>query len=168
MMLRQAQHEELAKAVAFARRVVGLPWRENGYGPEAYDCWGLARACQKEVFCRDLPIIDYPSTIRAIVETIEEHDVRDAWPEMPSPAHGDVVTMTQSKHPHHVGTWLALDGGRVLHATQREGVMCCSLHQLKLEGFRGLRFHRYVPRQAETTNCQAEAPIRQAQGEELS
>lgn len=128
----------------FIARVIGLPWRENGYGPDAYDCWGLARACQRDVFGRDLPIIDYPSTIRALVKTMEDHDVRDAWPEVAQPGHGDIVTMTASIHPHHVGTWLALNGGIVLHTTAKEGVMCSSLHHLRLEGFRGLRFHRYA------------------------
>ena len=137
---------ELAAAAGFARRVVGLPWKENGYGPDAYDCWGLARACQREVFGRELPIIDYPSTIRAIVRIIESHEINDDWPQVETPAHGDVVTMTNSRHPHHIGTFLALDGGRVLHATEREGVMCCSIAQLKLAGFRGLKFHRYAPR----------------------
>jgi hypothetical protein len=133
----------LRLAQAFARDAVGKPWRENGIGPDAYDCWGLARACQRIVFDHTLPIIDYPSTIRALVETIEHHEIRDGWPEVATPGHGDLVTMTQSQHPHHIGTFLALDGGRVLHATKHEGVMCCTLVQLKLEGFRGLRFHRY-------------------------
>jgi len=135
-------------ARAFANGAIGKPWRENGAGPEEYDCWGLARACQKIVFGRELPIIDYPSTMRAVVETIEDHEIHDAWPEVEKPEHGDLVTMTQSQHPSHIGTYLALDGGRVLHATKREGVLCCTLMQLKLEGFRKLRFHRYRARTA--------------------
>lgn len=130
-------------AAEFVQRVIGLPWRENGYGPDAYDCWGLARACQREVFGRDLPVIDYPSTLRAIVRMMEDHTVRDAWPETKLPTHGDIVTMTAALHPHHIGTWLQLEGGRILHATEREGVMCSSLHHIRLEGFRSLRFHRY-------------------------
>jgi hypothetical protein len=98
------------------------------------------------VFGRDLPIVVCPATLRALVETIENHEIRDAWPEVPTPRHGDLVTMTASQHPHHIGTWLDLDGGRVLHATQREGVMCCTLVQLRFEGFRGLHFHTYRPR----------------------
>jgi len=128
----------------FVARVIGLPWQENGYGPDAYDCWGLARACQRDVFGRRLPIVDYPATLRALVKIMEEHDVRDAWPEVPAPGHGDIVTMTHSVHPHHVGTWLALDGGVILHTTEREGVMCSPLHHLRLQGFRGLRYHRFA------------------------
>lgn len=130
-------------AVAFVRDIIGLPWSEDGNGPDYYSCWGLTRACQKIVFGRDLPIINHPSTLRALIETIEAHEIRDTWPEVPKPDHGDLVTMTHSQAPHHIGTYLALDGGRVLHATEQTGVMCCTLTQLKLEGFRRLHFHRF-------------------------
>jgi hypothetical protein len=125
------------------RAVIGKPWHENAQGPDAYDCWGLARAAQKIVFGRDLPIVSCPSTLRALVETIENHAVRDNWPEVERATHGCLVSMTQSLHPHHIGTYLGLDGGRVLHATKNEGVMCCTLAQLRLEGFSKLRFHNY-------------------------
>ncbi len=149
-------------AAEFVQRVIGLPWRENGYGPDAYDCWGLARACQREVFGRSLPIVDYPATLRAIVRTMNDHTVRDAWPEVKLPAHGDIVTMTAALHPHHVGTWLQLEGGCILHATRREGVMCSSLHHIRLEGFRGLRFHRFLGTRPSPSAPDAARPIADA------
>jgi cell wall-associated NlpC family hydrolase len=131
------------KAVWFVRDVIGLPWSDNGHGPDSYSCWGLTRECQRAVFGRDLPIINHPATLRSLIETIEHHEIRDAWPEVKKPVHGDLVTMTHARHPHHIGVYLGLDGGRVLHSTEQTGVMCCSLTQLKLEGFVRLRFHRY-------------------------
>jgi hypothetical protein len=115
-------------------------------GPQSYSCWGLVRADQREIFGRELPIIVHPRTLRAVVETINNSEIRDCWPEVERPSHGDLVTMTSSLQPHHIGTYLAIDGGRVHHCTEREGVMCCSLVQLKLEGFRRLTFHTYRPR----------------------
>ncbi|MGH6887996.1 MAG: hypothetical protein ACREHF_02165 [Rhizomicrobium sp.] len=123
-------------------------------GPDSYSCWGLARACQRIAFDRDLPIVAHPLTLRALIRMIEDHSARDCWPEVERQRHGDLVTMSHAVHPHHIGTWLALDGGGILHSTKREGVTFVTPMQLKILGFRGFRFHTYRPSPRSSSEAQ--------------
>ena len=155
--------EQLRDAAAFVREVIFKPWRKLAEGPDAYWCWGLARVAQRRLADRELPIINCdPDDLRAVIRLVQNHPLRDEWQQLKKPQHLDAVMMAHRNHPHHIGTWLALDGGVVLHATEqfrrikgadgkpesisdprKPGVSADSLLALKTQGWACIEFWRH-------------------------
>jgi hypothetical protein len=143
-----------ARAAAFVDAVLFKPWRAGAQGPDAYDCWGLARAAQRELAGRDLPVVNAdPSDLRAVVRLVTSHPLHSEWHKVTRPRHLDLVLMSHSRHPHHIGVWLDLDGGVVLHATEqftkgtadpnKPGVMAETMPALQAQGWARFQFMRH-------------------------
>jgi hypothetical protein len=151
-----------ARAVAFVNQVLFLPWRAGARGPDAYDCWGLAQAALRTLAGIALPIVNAdPRDLRAVARLVQEHPQRAEWFEVGEPAHLDLVTMSHPAHSHHIGVWLDLDGGVVLHAAQqfrrvrtgtgletlsapgKPAVSADSLPALKVQGWARIQFYRH-------------------------
>ena len=122
---------------------LGKPWVSGEQGPQAFDCWGLVRYVQKAHYGRDLPsIVVDADNIRAVVKEFTGNDERNRWVEVPAPADGDCLLLSQSKEPTHVGIWLDVDGGGLLHAVQGAGVVFSSQSNIKLLGYNVLGAYR--------------------------
>jgi cell wall-associated NlpC family hydrolase len=97
-------------------RYVGLPYRDHGRGPEAFDCWGLVRLVYLEVFKIELPsfVDGYLSASWDAegVAALVVHE-RARWREVQDRREGDVVVIRMAARPRHVGLWL--EGNRMLH-----------------------------------------------------
>jgi hypothetical protein len=127
---------------------IGRPWHAGARGPEAFDCWGLFLAIQREHFGRDLPEIPVDANdLRTVMTTFRDHPERQRWAVVSQPAEGDAVLLRQSRHPVHVGVWLAVDGGGVLHAVKDAGVVFQKLPELLLHGWRVEGYYRFVENQ---------------------
>ena len=63
------------------------------------------------------------------------------WEIADSPAHGDGVLLRDGNDPH-VGIYLDLDGGGVLHALEGKGVVFTALRDLNFLGFARPTFYR--------------------------
>jgi len=124
---------------------IGKPWESGAAGPDAFDCWGLVRSIQREVYGRELPEVNLDATnVRAVVRAFESHPVRARWQRVDAAAEGDCVLMSHAKHPSHVGLWLACNGGGVLHSLRGAGVVFSSMSALKRERWARVEFYRYV------------------------
>jgi cell wall-associated NlpC family hydrolase len=135
--------DTIARAIAFAQANIGKPWAKGAMGPDVYSCWGLAHACQREVFGHDLPIVNVDeSDHRAIVKAIQGHPIKHAWRQYPAPRHGDLVELARNADPAHVGTYLAIDRGGILHAVKAGGVRFDSLQTLPALGWYDFRYWR--------------------------
>ena len=127
--------------------LLGLPWRANASGPDAYDCWHLARHIQREIFGRDLPDIAVPAdpSWRWMIGAIEKHPERRRWQESPQPnglikaADGSLVLMARSGRPAHIGVWL-IPENRVIHCDQDMGVVLETPSMLRVGGWLRLQF----------------------------
>lgn len=126
-------------------KVLGTPYESGSMGPNTFDCWGLFRHIQIEVFKRDTQVIvpPPPDNIRALVKFVQNHDEHKNWNVSDKPEHGGVVEMSHANHPHHVGVWLDIDGGGVLHCSVA-GVTFDSLFVLKASGWRKFIYYTYV------------------------
>ncbi len=112
----------------WAEDLIGRPWVAGGRGPHAFDCWGLVRWCCRERFAIEVPEIPVDAAnLRAVLAGFRDHPERQRWRRVERarerPREGDAVLMRQSRHPVHVGIWLAVDGGGVLHAARDIGVV---------------------------------------------
>lgn len=124
--------------------LIGLPWVAGARGPEAYDCWGLFLHVQRRHFDRDLPEIPIdPDNLRAVLDAFNGHPERQRWQKVDRPIAGDAVLMRQSRYPVHIGVWLDIDGGGVLHAVRHAGVVFQTLAALDAHGWRIEGYYRF-------------------------
>jgi hypothetical protein len=129
----------------WATELIGRPWHAGARGPDAFDCWGLFLAIPRDPCGRDRPEIPVNANdLRAVVSTFRSHPERQRWAVVVQPVEGDAVLLRQSRHPVHVGVWLEIDGGGVLHAVKDAGVVFQKLPDLLLHGWRVEGFYRFV------------------------
>jgi hypothetical protein len=123
--------------------VLGTKYESGAMGPETFDCWGLVRYVQNEAFGRELQIIEPPSDkVRDLIKFIKSHPEHQNWTKVDEPVHGGVVELSNSYHPNHVGVYLDIDGGGILHCSVA-GVTFDPLVILKASGWRRFNFYKY-------------------------
>lgn len=97
---------------------IGLPYERGAQGPDKYDCGGLVRQIQQAHFGIPMPEViapDYDDAI-GMVGLIRTQAEAQGWQAVSGvPKHGDIVVI---RRPYHVGVWLDIDGGGVLHAVR--------------------------------------------------
>ncbi|MEM5449849.1 NlpC/P60 family protein [Paraburkholderia guartelaensis] len=122
---------------------INRPWVGGGRGPDSFDCWGLLAWVQREHFGIHLPErVTDPAGMRAIY-----HDELESgrWRIVPRPVHGCGVLLRSGDRPH-VGVYLQIDGGGVLHAMEGVGVIYTSRHQLTVMGYPRATWYEFLPR----------------------
>jgi hypothetical protein len=120
--------------MSWAAQYIGLPWEAGAQGPDAYDCMGFFRMIQGRHFGIKVPVIiapDYEDGA-ALAGLFCGHEERGRWPPVAAPQHGDAVIIHK---PLHIGTWLDVDGGGVLHCTRGIGVIFTQDASWRLSGF---------------------------------
>lgn len=129
----------------WAQGYIGKPWRVAADGPDAFDCWGLVVDIQRQLYGRHLKTIYVePENLRSLIKTIQQHPIRQHWHPTDCPQEGDVVLLRQSRHPVHVGVWLGVDSGGVLHCARESGVVFQDKHSLLLSGWKIEGFYNYA------------------------
>ena len=119
---------------------IGLPWIRGDH-----DCWGFVRRVQLERFGRSVPAFDMDAyNSLACARAVAANPERINWQSVTTPKEGDCVLLAHAKHPSHVGVWVEVDGGGVLHCLQSSGVVFQSVKSLKASGWGHLEFYRHV------------------------
>jgi cell wall-associated NlpC family hydrolase len=121
-------------------RYIGLQWSAGARGPDAFDCWGLLRHVQAQHFGKIVPdVTEFGAVVRDMYD--ERMNSRE-WEIADQPFHGAGVLMRGGDDPH-VGVFLDLEGGGVLHSMERVGVIWSPRATLRLLGFSKLKFYRF-------------------------
>jgi cell wall-associated NlpC family hydrolase len=130
------------------------PYVLGGDGIEGCDCWGLFRLIQSNQFGREIPAlpdidgfdISIDPTLKGSLTNMKVvgQERRTHWAEVLEPMEGDAVMMSHSRYPSHVGVWVELRGGAVLHCTQGAGVTLQRPLDLAANYFSIKRYYRYV------------------------
>lgn len=144
----------------WAFNYIGKPWQIAAEGPDAFDCWGLMVDIHRRFFNRTLEIIPVEeNNLKALIRTIDAHPERRRWDRIKKPREGDIALMRQLRHPIHVGLWLDVDDGGMLHYAQGSGVVFQDQHKLNLCDWQIENFYRYKEN-ADGHDCCAEQPVR--------
>lgn len=153
-----------AALIAFVESLLGRPWKLGAQGPQAFDCWSLLRHVEQVAFGRALPMVVLPerSPPDRIAEALASHPKRALWRQALAPSHGGGVEMSSVKVPLHVGVWLDIDGGLVLHCAAGVGVAADSLLALKALGWSGFRFYDFVGEGGDPSGAAAARPAEAA------
>lgn len=141
----------------WAAQYIGLPYRQDGEGPArgaeggtpdreswSFNCWSLFRVVQARHYGRTVPVIADPGTAVGRARLFRRHPELRRWRRVSRPRDGDGVKMTCAESPLHVGVWLDVDGGGVLHCRE-EGVTFQSPRLLRVSGVRIEGFYRFGP-----------------------
>ena len=128
----------------WAENYIGIPWEADGEGPDRFHCWAFVCHVQQHQFGRELPAIPNPEDLLAIARDFRDHPERKRWDLAQDPKEGDCVLMRQARYPIHVGVWLDVDGGGVLHCAQEAGVAFQTLSSLSANGWRVEGYYRFV------------------------
>ena len=126
----------------WAESYIGKPWVSAAAGPAAFDCYGLVRWLYQQRLGVCLPVVDVSAGRPLSVTRAMRHYDYGAWRDVVEPAELDVVQMSHGRHPSHVGVWIDIDGGKVLHCVQGAGVAAQSVASLKANGWRVLNIYR--------------------------
>jgi len=130
--------------VEVVENVLGVRYESGSMGPKTFDCWGLVRYIQREGFGRDLQSIVPPSeNVRELIKFIRAHPEHKNWKKSDVPVHGGLVEMSNSTHPHHIGVYLDIDGGGIVHCSVA-GVTFDPVIALTCSGWRSLIYYEYV------------------------
>ena len=134
-------HEELA----FVNSLIGLPYKKGAQGQEEYDCWGVAAVIEQRLFGRTMPpISDPPENIRELMEFVVEHPVRKLWKMIDGPVHGSLVEMSRNRDPFHIGVYLDVDDGGIIHSSNSGGVCWDRQVTLAASGWRRFTYHDWI------------------------
>lgn len=101
---------------AWVARYVGLPYRDKGRGPDAWDCWGGVRMVLADVFHVDLP--DYRdaytrSSDRCSVAQAVAAGLAHGWRRVDQGRAGDLIWLNIGRRPWHCG--LMVNAHQFLH-----------------------------------------------------
>ena len=103
---------------------INKPWRAYARGTDAYDCWGLVIHVLGHHF--NTFTHQHSSVItddsEGITTAFYEELSSGQWKAIDTPEHGSVVVCWQSGKVRHVGVYLAIDGGLILHSKENKGV----------------------------------------------
>lgn len=123
---------------------LGKPWVSGACGPDAFDCWGLLWAVYRTEFGLEVP--RFPGVrecgVREVTRLIAETSGGSEWDALTAPEHGCAVAMGKNARLSHVGLFLDLDGGLVLHAAEGRNVVAESLAKLRQFGINRQAFYR--------------------------
>lgn len=125
---------------ADASLLVGKPYEPFGRGPEAFNCWGLLRFVQLAYFGLDMGEMPIGNE----EQTKQQHNDNlnvGLYEPIDKPYHGCAVLLRAGNAPH-VGVWLNIDGGGVLHSFENVGVIWTPQHSLNRLGFGRCRYYR--------------------------
>lgn len=139
----------LSDRAAHVNSLLGRRYEAGGMGPESYDCYGLARHLQAEFFGRDLPRFQLPAEAGrfAVASAIAVHPERARWVPVARPVDGAMVVMARQDCGFHVGVYLAMDRGLVVHTIEQTGVVAETPFQLASPAARW-RLQYFVPEAA--------------------
>lgn len=121
---------------------IGIPWEAGAQGPNSYDCMAFFRFIQKEAFNIEVPLIiapDYDDQMY-IADMFSNNPERKKWIKIPKQEHGCAVLVHR---PMHIGVWLDIDGGGVLHCTRGIGVIFTTDGSWALSGFGRKEYFRH-------------------------
>jgi cell wall-associated NlpC family hydrolase len=120
---------------------VGIPYKEGGDTLAGFNCWGLLRHIQEVhfgVIIPEVPISDPIASAEWFRNCCQGGNIE----QVQFPFHGCPVLLRGGDLPH-VGVYLDLDGGGVIHALEEAGVIFTPRHELRRAGYTRVKFYKY-------------------------
>lgn len=130
----------------WAYKYLNKKWERGARGPDSFDCWGLIYCIYKEQFNVELP--RYPCVdalnLKQVADVVTSESETQDWARLDKPDDNCVVALSKNiRHLHHVGLYLHIDGGIVLHALDAGNVIAQPLRDLSAHQWRRIEFYKH-------------------------
>lgn len=122
--------------------ILGKPWLEHALGPDSFDCWGVVHFGFKTQRDIELPKYLYVSSEGFRQQGVNESDYPQ-WLRLSVPEDFSLAGLSMGERITHVGLFLDINGGSILHCRQDSGVIMQSIRAMKSQGWRTIRFYRW-------------------------
>ena len=121
---------------------IGIPWEAGAQGPNSYDCMAFFRFIQQKHFNIEVATIIAPDYENGeeLAELFSTNPERARWEKIKQPFHGCAALVHR---PMHIGVWLDIDGGGVLHCTRGIGVIFTSDSSWHVSGYGRKEYFRH-------------------------
>ena len=121
---------------------LGLAWTNT------YDCFVHFTQVQADQFgitdIMDMVNVPRVSDHAAAQDFVNnDPQVTSRWSKVLTPREGDAVVFTRKAVSFHIGTWVAVDGGGVLHCARNDGVVFTPFRALNLLPFEHRKYLRH-------------------------
>lgn len=128
---------------------IGLPWAMGTKGPDTFDCFGLVQVVMRDHYGIVVPdvSIDFGELLQ-ICRAIRKHEGWLEWQRVERPLDGALVKLIKQTEPDHIGVWIDVDGGGILHASRACGVVFDTPFTLRALGWSKLEYYHYRGRHA--------------------
>jgi len=129
----------------WVEKITGKPWQEYATGPDAFDCWGVVCFAFVQKFNVELDRhLEIPTLNPAAFHRVVSQEITTgSWQQLSVMEDGCLVLMSMGRLFHHVGVWLDINGGRLLHRNDGIGVALDGRHSLNQ--FNRVEYWKYVP-----------------------
>ena len=126
---------------------LGRPWESL-----RFNCWGLVREVyERELGIRLPAVAADPDNYRSLVKAFAFDDARGWFEPIERPEPWALIGLSRyGRGMDHVGIWLPIDGGRVLHNDRYSGVVCPREHQLRYQGWTMLGYYQHQQQRKES------------------
>lgn len=124
----------------FASKYIGQPYRAG-----LFNCWDFVRQVygnEYGIILNHIPVDE--TNLKQLMTTVKTTSEHKNWRPVKQIQEGDLLLMRQSKHPIHVGIWVNIDGGGVLHCIKDSGVVFQTKQSLQLSGWKIEKGYRYA------------------------
>lgn len=120
--------------------LVGLPYEKGSFGPESFNCWGLLYFVQLNYFKVQIPFAPLEDS-EGCRKLFDDQLGQGSWARLERPEHGCGALMRGGETPH-VGIYLDIDGGGILHAMEGVGVIWTPFYKLRSLSFGRTQYYR--------------------------
>lgn len=130
----------------WALQYIGKPWSATPRAPLSFHCWVLVQWVQRNHYNRDCPDYDIvnPADQGLVAQAIRRARDSLKWVKLTKPVDGCITTMSNGKDdPHHVGVYLSVDGGGILHARSKHGVLFQKRTHLRALGVNVIDYYHH-------------------------
>lgn len=119
--------------------MMAVPYKRGGRDLQGMDCWGLLAYCATHFYGKQMPeVID----LARARDAYEAQTRNGKWARLKQPEDGCGVLLRGGNDPH-VGIYIDVDGGMVLHALESVGVCADTPQKLALRGYGLQQWYRF-------------------------
>jgi hypothetical protein len=122
---------------------IGKKWEEGAAGPDSYDCHHLVLEIAHKFYNKKLPSVEVnAASLLDVVKKITKDKVWEQFEKLDNPEDGCLVKLFTATNPNHIGVYIDIDGGGVIHSLRGIGVVFDSVFMLK-NIYAQLEFYRF-------------------------
>lgn len=128
----------------WSTQLLGRPWQEHALGPEAFDCWGIVHFVYRQQLGVELPTYLHVNSPDFRQRGVESEQFPN-WKPLDKPENFALVALGMGRRITHVGLYLEIDRGLVMHCAQATGVILQTMKAVRSQGWRQINFFQWQP-----------------------